>query len=323
MKIFPYGLSRVSCIRYKYDGFEDNMKYRYIIAAFIVCPAFVASFAQNQDLTGAWEGPNELTMTICTDNGNRQSVCYCGIYRTIGWVDVASEIIGDSLIMTAEHADSPLEGRFRIVSQERMTGTLTTGKPGESWYFNGSAELVKQKPYMPDNLNPDLEGVIHTSDYGLLSLDREMAKEALSAVSRNSVGYADKEMVEKLLNSKTYPVTPEDLEGFRRVRSIQIDARDGIYIYPFFDCIFRKTGGKVFFEKTTGSQRKSGFLYQNSPESLIFLGGWSVNDEPQSEYGSPNSVAGTVYRIGEGRAIMIFPSETGRVEIYEFVRGTR
>ena len=126
--------------------------------------------------------------------------------------------------------------------------------------------------------------------------------------------------MEKLLNAATFSLTPKEITGFKRVRSIQIDARDGIFSYPYFNCRFREIDGKIFFEKTKGSQRKSGFLYQNSPESLIFLGGWSVNDEPQTTYGSENSVAGTVYKIGSDKVIMIFPTDQDRVEIYEFVK---
>ena len=55
--------------------------------------------------------------------------------------------------------------------------------------------------------------------------------------------------VEKLLNEKTYPVTPADMVGSWRVRSIQIDARDGIFSYPYFRCRFRNVDGKVFLRR--------------------------------------------------------------------------
>lgn len=293
------------------------MTNNLFLSILVATSAFVPAYSAQRDLTGAWEGPGDIMVNICADNDNRQSVCYCGIYRTIGWVDINSEIKGDSLIMTAEQVGCPLEGRFRIESDELMTGTLTAGKPEDSWYFNGRADLVKQKPYMPENLNHELEGVILPSDYGILSLDREKAREVISCLSPESYGYAEKGAVEKLLNAKTYPVTPDDMIGFRQVRSIQIDVRDGIFTYPYFNCQFEKNNGKVFFKKTTGSQRKSGYVYQNSPESLIFLGGWSVNNDPPTKYGDDKSVAGTIYKIEPDKAIMIFPSEDNRVEIYE------
>lgn len=191
------------------------------------------------------------------------------------------------------------------------------GNPGEDWYYNGAAMLSKEKPVLPENINHQLEGVINESDYDVLSLDRDLAWNVLSSISPSSYGYKEKGDVERLLKAKTYPMTPEDMVGFKRVRSIQVYGHDGIFSYPYFNCRFKVKGGKTFFEKTNGSQRKSGYVYQNSPESLIFLGGWSVNNDPQTEYGSENSVVGTIYKIGPTRAIMIFPTEKNQVEIYE------
>lgn len=295
---------------------KNNILFILLLA---ICISTSAK-AGNPNLVGAWQGPKELTINICALPENRLGMCHCGIFRTFGWADVALTVDGDSLMIKAKDYGSPLVGRFRIESAERLTGTLTMGNPGDDWYFNGLAEFIKQKPIMPENINHDLEGTILPADYGNLALARDKAWNALSTVSPSSYGYNEKKVVEKLLNAETYPVTPRDLIGFRRVRSIQIDARDGIFSYPYFNCRFKTIGGKVFFEKTTGSQRKSGYVYQNTPNSLIFLGGWSVNDDPQTAYGSSNSVVGTVYKIGSHKAIMIFPSDDDRVEIYELIK---
>ncbi|WP_290234136.1 hypothetical protein, partial [Bacteroides acidifaciens] len=76
-----------------------------------------------------------------------------------------------------------------------------------------------------------------------------------------------------------------------------------------------------FFEKTTGSQRKSGYIYDNKPDSKVFLGGWSVNDDPQTSYQGENSVCGMVYKIGSNKLIMLFlaPDEKS-FEIYELTK---
>lgn len=205
------------------------MKNKILSILLLAISIFTSAKAENLNLVGAWQGPKELMLNICALPENQVNVCYCGIFRTFGWVDVALTIDGDSLMIKAKDYGSPLEGRFRIESAERLTGTLTMGNPGEDWYFSGPTEFIKQKPVMPDNLNPDLEGIIETSDYGKLALDRDKAWDALSTISPNSYGYSEKAAVEKLLNAKTYPITPKDLIGFRRVRSIQIDARDGIF----------------------------------------------------------------------------------------------
>ena len=296
------------------------MSSKKYIATLIAISGFLTAFADTDNLTGAWKGPKDLMVNICIDNDKQLYVGYCGILRTYGWVDFSTSLTPDSLIIKSADIGSPFEGRFKIESDNRLVGKLEMGSHGDDWYFNGNAELVKEKPVMPENLNPKLEGIILPSDYGVLARDRNIAWEALSTLTPKSYGCVEKNMVEKLLNAKTYPITPKDMIGFRRVRSIQIDARDGIFSYPYFNCRFKKADGKVFFEKTTGSQRKSGYVYQNSPESLVFLGGWSVNDDPQTGYGSTNSVVGKVYKIGPRKAIMIFPTEEDRVEIYELTK---
>ncbi len=296
------------------------MSSKKYIATLIAISGFLTAFADTDNLTGAWKGPKDLMVNLCIDNDKQLYVGYCGILRTYGWVDFSTSLTPDSLIIKSADIGSPFEGRFKIESDNRLVGKLEMGSHGDDWYFNGNAELVKEKPVMPENLNPKLEGIILPSDYGVLARDRNIAWEALSTLTPKSYGYAEKNMVEKLVNAKTYPITPKDMIGFRRVRSIQIDARDGIFSYPYFNCRFKKADGKVFFEKTTGSQRKSGYVYQNSPESLVFLGGWSVNDDPQTGYDSTNSAVGKVYKIGPRKAIMIFPTEEDRVEIYELTK---
>lgn len=296
------------------------MSSKKYIATLIAISGFLSAFADTDNLTGAWKGPKDLMVNLCIDNDKQLYVGYCGILRTYGWVDFSTSLTPDSLIIKSADIGSPFEGRFKIESDNRLVGKLEMGSYGDDWYFNGNAELVKEKPVMPENLNPKLEGIILPSDYGVLARDRIIAWEALSTLTPKSYGYAEKKMVEKLLNAKTHPITPKDMIGFRRVRSIQIDARDGIFSYPYFNCRFKKADGKVFFEKTTGSQRKSGYVYQNSPESLVFLGGWSVNDDPQTGYDSTNSAVGKVYKIGPRKAIMIFPTEEDRVEIYELTK---
>lgn len=296
------------------------MSSKKYIATLIAISGFLTAFADTDNLTGAWKGPKDLMVNLCIDNDKQLYVGYCGILRTYGWVDFSTSLTPDSLIIKSADIGSPFEGRFKIESDNRLVGKLEMGSHGDDWYFNGNAELVKEKPVMPENLNPKLEGIILPSDYGVLARDRNIAWEALSTLTPKSYGCVEKNMVEKLLNAKTYPITPKDIIGFRRVRSIQIDVRDGIFSYPYFNCRFKEADGKVFFEKTTGSQRKSGYVYQNSPESLVFLGGWSVNDDPQTEYGGSNSVVGKVYKIGPRKAIMIFPTEEDRVEIYELTK---
>lgn len=294
-------------------------KNKFIVTLLSFC-GFLTSFTGISTLPGAWKGPNDLMINLGTDGQNHLYVCYCGIFRTFGWVDFTTTLTSDSLIMISTDTGQPFEARFKIESDNRLVGMLKMGNPGDEWFFNGNTELVRQKPIMPDNLNQELEGIIFPSDYGVLSRDKEIAWEVLSTLTSKSIGYGERNEVEQLLTAKTYKISPDDMVEFRRVRSIQIDARDGIFSYPYFNCRFKRVGRKMFFEKTTGSQRKSGYVYQNTPESLVFLGGWSVNDDPQTSYGNDNSIAGTIYKISPRKAIMIFPTREDRVEIYELIK---
>lgn len=292
-------------------------KNKWLIAILLIFNVILPVQAVRQDLTGKWNGPKDLMINLCTNGNGGLYVCYCGIFRTFGWADVVLMEDGDSLIMTANDAGSPFEARLHIESSDTLIGTITMGTSEEEWFYGGKAMLVKQKPIIPEQLNHELEGIIHPSDYGVLALDRDIVWNALSAVSPTMYGYAEKGMIKRLLEAKIYPITPDDLMELCHVRSIQIDGNLGLFSYPYFKCRSWKKDGKVFFEKITGSQRKSGYVYQNSSESLIFLGGWSVNDDPQASYESTNSVAGTIYKIGENRVIMLFPANNNRVEIYE------
>ena len=68
-------------------------------------------------------------------------------------------------------------------------------------------------------------------------------------------------------------------------------------------------------------KEKSGFIYDNKPDSKVFLGGWSVNDEPQTTYDSENSVPGMLYKLGSNKIIMLFlASDEQSFKIYELTK---
>ncbi|MBP3511525.1 MAG: DUF4893 domain-containing protein [Prevotella sp.] len=163
---------------------------------------------------------------------------------------------------------------------------------------------------------PALNQLIHADDYLLLVGGREKALEILDGFGRDAYGIREAPMVRNLLTGKPLTVSPGELKAYRRVRSIQVNNM-GIFSYPYFACRFREKDGKLFFEKTTGSQRKSGYVYENTPMAMVFLGGWSVNNDPQTTYDSVNSEAGMIYKIGAGKIIMLFVRPNQTFEIYE------
>ena len=94
-------------------------------------------------------------------------------------------------------------------------------------------------------------------------------------------------------------------------------------------CRVRRAGDGLFFEKLTGSQRVSGFLYPRDGTSFVLLGGATVNEEPQRRYtsdgGAPAEVlqhnrAGLVTKVGLGRLRIVFPQEIGQFEVLDLTR---
>ncbi len=168
-----------------------------------------------------------------------------------------------------------------------------------------------------ESLDPSLNGIIRSSDSDRLVSDREKALAILENIPADAYGRNEIPAVRRQLTSRRLNISDRELASFKRVRSIQVSDM-GIFSYPYFLCRFKKKEGRLFFEKTTGSQRKSGYIYDNRPDSKVFLGGWSVNNDPQTTYDSENSVAGKIYRIAADRIIMLFIAPDGRsFEIYE------
>ena len=158
--------------------------------------------------------------------------------------------------------------------------------------------------------------IVKSEDVSLIQDDLNKASDYLSNLSSTVSYIEERPYVQSLLSSNITNVSISELALLRKVRSIQITSY-GIFSYDYFNCRFTNKNQTTFFKKTTGSQRKSGYLYRSENNRLIFLGGWSVNDEPLSEYNSENSVIGSLYKLSSGKVIMLFWEGNG-FEIYEF-----
>jgi hypothetical protein len=126
------------------------------------------------------------------------------------------------------------------------------------------------------------------------------------------------------------PIADAELAGGWRVRSLQVQA-DAIYAYPWFKARIDADGSSWRFSKTSGSQRRSGRLWRDAgdPARLIFLGGSTVNDEPEVAYSAEHAAAdplesdsvGMLLRLGTAHLVMILDAVPGEsVEIYELRR---
>lgn len=136
-----------------------------------------------------------------------------------------------------------------------------------------------------------------------------------------------KAVAEELLAEPHQALDAAALKGEWRVRSLQ-GGRYGIYVYPWFKARVAERDGRLFFEKTSGSQRRSGWLLPPSggKGDWYFQGGATVNEDPQVGYSKPgdgpreSDSVGTVWGISEGRVLMLFDVNDNGYEIYQLKR---
>lgn len=142
---------------------------------------------------------------------------------------------------------------------------------------------------------------------------------------------ADAEAEALALLKQALSAAPKTLEmstlvGQWRVRSLQ-GASYGLFLYPYFKSSIRADGeGRYWFEKTTGSQRRSGHMYPDG-DRLVFLGTSTVNEDPQGIYRAKtapgpaeNETVGVVWQLSANHLIMLLDAETEHFEIYELRR---
>ena len=161
------------------------------------------------------------------------------------------------------------------------------------------------------------------SELGLSHAADTFLENALVPATLASEEKSELKRLKKLVAGESRPVSPADLLEIKKVRSIQI-GQYGVFTYPYFSCRFKKTGSGVFFEKTSGSQRKSGPVFQNDDHTLVFLGASTVNNEPQRQYSgltrskdTSHDAAGLIIKRGK-TFLALFPGKGNQWEVYEF-----
>ena len=180
-------------------------------------------------------------------------------------------------------------------------------------------ENVKHKPNSFEIDNTGVwQNIISSTDNSNISNAIYLVNQVNTNLGSDAYGISDKNIVNNLIRSPKLQITTTDLFNFTKVRSIQGDNL-GIFTYDFFSCKFKEKNGKIFFQKTSGSQRCSGYLYRKDDNSFVLLGGWTVNSDPLNNYNSSNSQAGILYKISQNKLILIFSTKDA-YEIYEIVK---
>lgn len=153
------------------------MKRLLSVLAFLTAFS-IGLFAQTPNITGDWDGPNDLILHFTYNPTTKKvKVDYCGIYRVMEWHPTARIENGYLVLTQSKDSDgNSFNGRLRIDSKDKMTGSLSMISYGET-SFSGNATFTRSKtPYysemmgMPGN-NPDIDTSLESngqsSDYEL------------------------------------------------------------------------------------------------------------------------------------------------------------
>lgn len=144
----------------------------------------IGLFAQTPNITGDWDGPNDLILHFTYNSTTKKvKVDYCGIYRIMEWHPTARIENGYLVLTQSKDGDgNSFNGRLRIDSKDKMSGSITMISYGET-SFSGNATFTRSKiPYysdmmgMPSN-NPDIDTTLESNDQ---SSDYELNYQPLS-----------------------------------------------------------------------------------------------------------------------------------------------
>lgn len=111
------------------------------------------------------------------------------------------------------------------------------------------------------------------------------------------------------------PLSVGVISGEWKVQSIQ-GGRGSVYVYPAFRVWIAQTAScGQFFEKYTGSQRRSGHLYpMPDGQAMAFVGTKTVNDDPTLDYAihgdTQSNTVGKLVRLGPEELLLILDLES-------------
>lgn len=121
-----------------------------------------------------------------------------------------------------------------------------------------------------------------------------------------------------VMEAETVAADPEKLKGDWNCRTIKAGGPfAGFVVYGWFRCEIREREGRLFFEKLSGSQRMSGYLYPRDEKSWVLLATPNEGHSgPIRDYSGPEGGVtdpqlvdepAIVSLLKDGRARVVFP----------------
>ena len=145
-------------------------------------------------------------------------------------------------------------------------------------------------------------------------MDESRAK-GLDEASRGAPA-ADLAVIHSVLDAEAVDASSSPLGGNWRCRTIKLGGITPDVVYGWFRCRISLKGGAPYFEKLTGSQRTSGFLYPQGG-GFVYLGASYVTGEKPHRYSgngaeagagaTPDDQIGLLSLLTDGRARLELP----------------
>lgn len=173
------------------------------------------------------------------------------------------------------------------------------------------------------------QDVIHDAHRGSLKDPLRYVGLINANLEPDAMGRDEVAKIRELTGGEMLPVKRSELVGSWRCRSIQAQ-RWGIFAYPYFQCRISESPEGLLFQKISGSQRRSGYFFEDGGRRFVFLGGKHVNEEPAVFYSGMSAdfdgenlesdTVGVLQKKGDGRFLMILDASPDQYELYELVR---
>lgn len=148
----------------------------------------------------------------------------------------------------------------------------------------------------------------------LSQLDESRSK-GLAELSSGEVS-GDAAAMREIASAPGQDISASALAGSWRCRTMKLGGLVSVS-YGWFNCRITNRGDRLFFEKTSGSQRISGYLYPGDNGTFVLLGAWTVNGEPKRVYSgsnpgygaesTPDDAIGLLSGLGGSHAKIEFP----------------
>ncbi|MDX8538072.1 MULTISPECIES: DUF4893 domain-containing protein [Mesorhizobium] len=175
---------------------------------------------------------------------------------------------------------------------------------------------------LPAHADGEVQKLITAADKTRLDKYGETRKAALEEAKAGDP--AEVKQLDTLLAKPLVAFSDKDLTGTWKCRTIKAGGLSPLVIYGWFKCKVSDDGSGWRLEKISGSQRTKGRFFDESEKRAIYLGSFTVNEDPAKPYGSgPQSdQVGYAFRNSAAEWRIEFPAPyyESKLDIMEFKR---